>query len=232
MKVNETGWLVPESGESTIVWLPTVRKCDLYVPAPLGITWHWTGGTCGPHYAEKLCQSIQRYRQGVDRAASWHVMISKQGEVFQSVSFLHGSWHVGVPAVILGKHFPNVNYALIGLELENAGILLPDMAHRYYCWPYYGEPAYPEARRKFATAYEVPSNRAKYVNGAGSFDEFPPAQVEMATRVLRALVTAYGWPREACAFGHHDFDPVRKDDPGALWQQMIMPRILEDIFGK
>ncbi|MFH0900566.1 MAG: hypothetical protein V2A73_08045 [Pseudomonadota bacterium] len=77
--VDDAGWLISEDSSVRVIRLPTVRRCQLEVPAPLGMVWHWTGGAGGPGFAESLCRRIQRYRRGIDRPASWHLLIANAG---------------------------------------------------------------------------------------------------------------------------------------------------------
>lgn len=229
MRVDGDGWLVSEDGEPRVVRYPTVRTCPLAVPEPLGIVWHWTGGRGGPGYAERLAQRAQLYRRGLDRAASWHVLIAKDGTVFQSAPFGVGTWHVGRPGVLAGRRFENVNRATVGCELENAG-RLRKVGHRFYCWPYFTNPAAPAPERRADGRCAVDEGRAVVVPGQGTFDAFPPEQEAAAARLLGALALRFGWTREACAYGHRDFT-THKEDPGPLWAELVLPRVLDAAFG-
>ena len=44
------------------------------------MVWHWTAGRCGPRFAEALAYGIKTYTPK-DRAASWHLIIAKDGPV-------------------------------------------------------------------------------------------------------------------------------------------------------
>ena len=46
--------------------------------------------------------------------------------------------------------------------------------------------------------------------------------------MLAALVARFGWPREDCL---HDFAPRRKEDPGPVWADSVLPQILNQVFG-
>lgn len=229
MRVDDEGWLVHEDGDPRVVRCPTVRTCALEVPAPLGMVWHWTAGRGGPGYAETLARRAQRYRRGVDRPASWHVLVAKDGTVYQSAPFTVGTWHVGRPGVVAGRRFENVNRATVGCELENAG-RLRQLGGRFYCWPYFTNPAAPAHERRPEPRCAVDAARAVVVPGEGTFDAFPPEQEAAAARLLAALVARFGWVREACAYGHRDFTP-HKEDPGPLWADVVLPRVLDAVFG-
>ena len=49
--------------------------------------------------------------------------------------------------------------------------------------------------------------------------------------LLRALASRFGWTREVSVYGHVDFDSPRKEDPGPIWKQTVLPRVLDKIFG-
>jgi N-acetyl-anhydromuramyl-L-alanine amidase AmpD len=55
---------------------------------------------------------------------------------------------------------------------------------------------------------------------------FPPAQVEAACHVWRALRRAYGIPREHAMITHQSIDPTRRDDPGPVWMKQHAPGVL------
>jgi hypothetical protein len=229
MKVDDKGWLAAEDGDPAVTRFPTVRTYALATPAPLGIVWHYTAGRGGPGFSESLARRAQTFRRGVDRPASWHVLVAKDGAVFQSAPFTVGTWHVGKPGVIAGRRFDNINHATVGCELENAG-RLRKLGDQVYCWPYFVNPEAPEYERRSDPHCAVDASRAVVTND-GLFDAFTPAQESSATVLLRALAGRYGWTREVSAYGHVQFDPARREDPGPIWRQTILPRLLDKVFG-
>lgn len=230
MRIDQEGWLVPEQAEPEVVRLPTVRRYRLVVPAPLGIVWHWTSGRGGPGFAERLCRRVQTYRRGIDRPASWHVLIARDGVIYQSAPFLVGTWHVGRPGVIAGQRFDNINRATVGCELESAG-RLKKIGERYYCWPFWSNPKAPAYERRADPRYAVDTARATVVQGQGTFDAFSTEQQASAAAMLAALVARFEWPREDCLHGHRDFAPKHKEDPGPVWADTVLPQILNQVFG-
>ena len=229
MRVNEEGWLEAEGEGPEVKRYPTVRTTAMAVPHPLGVVWHWTAGRGGPGFGEALAREAQTYRRGVDRAASWHVLIAKDGVIYQSAPFGVGTWHVGRPGVIAGRRFDNINAATIGVELENSGRLLK-LGEGVYCWPYFTNPDAPEGTRRPDARYQVADERA-VVTGEGLFDAFTAAQESSAEALVRALAARYGLSRDVSAYGHVDFDSPRKEDPGPVWRQTVLPRVLDRVFG-
>lgn len=55
---------------------------------------------------------------------------------------------------------------------------------------------------------------------------FPPAQVEAAHHVWRAIVRAYGIKREHAMVTHQSIDPTRREDPGPVWMKQHAPDVL------
>ncbi len=225
LTISEDGWLEGPG----VVRVPSVRHFALTSrtpdgePGPLGVCWHWTGGVCRPGYAARLAQRIRGYKRGVDRAASWHVVIAKQGWVYQSISFEQGAWHSAVGRVADGPQAHRVNRSLVGIELENAG-RLRYLEGAWRCHPYWkarpaGAPS-TDLLREADPALTVPPARRVLVAAQGAFDEFPDAQVTAAACVLRALVARYGLAPERCGFQHGDFEP-RKEDAGPVWRAML-----------
>lgn len=229
MMVDDKGWLITAAGDPVGKQFPTVRTYPLAVPAPLGIVWHTTDERGGPGYAEALARRIQSFRRGVDRPASWHLLISRDGAIYQSAPVTVGTWHVGKPGVIAGRRFANINHATVGCELENAG-RLRRLGDHVYCWPYFVNPSAPVFERRLDPRCALPLDRA-VATRAGLFDSFTPAQEASAAVVLRALVTRFGWPRDVCAYGHVEFDPQNREDPGPVWTLTFLPRVLDRVFG-
>lgn len=60
---------------------------------------------------------------------------------------------------------------------------------------------------------------------------FPPAQVESACEVWRAIVQAYDIPLEHAMITHQELDPTRRSDPGKTWMRRYAPQVLAYAFG-
>jgi hypothetical protein len=65
----------------------------------------------------------------------------------------------------------------------------------------------------------------------GHGKEFPPAQVEAAGRVWRAIVRAYGIERKHAMITHQSIDPTRREDPGPVWVGQHAERVLDVAYG-
>ena len=225
MRVDPDGWLQAEPGGPSVVHLPTVRTTPLGPEGTLGLVWHATGGVGGPRFAEGLARRIQTYRRGIDRPASWHLLISAEdGTIFQSAPITVGTWHVGRPGVIAGVPRRNVNAFTIGVELQNAGPLV-EVDGVFYAWPFWLDPA----RQKPDPRYRVAAERVGRVCGR-AYDAFTPAQVTSARSLVEALARHRGWGPDAFRHLHSDFAAPVKTDPGDLWKERLGD-LLDSAFG-
>ncbi|HEY0714890.1 MAG TPA: peptidoglycan recognition family protein [Polyangia bacterium] len=229
LTIDRNGWLVSDAKVSRVFYVPTVRTTALDTRAPVGIVWHTTGGVGGRGSAERLVQRIQTYRKGVDRPASFHLLIERNGTVYQCAPFSVGTWHVGRAGEVGGRHFANVNRATIAVELENAGTLIT-VRDGFYTWPFFANPGAPAQERRPDPRCLVGRTRAALFADGRFYDGFPPAQLAAAADVLQACVRRYRLTRAAAGHGHGDFTSG-KTDPGALWMRGILPRLLDSAFG-
>lgn len=248
MRIDELGWPIADAGEPEVVRVPSDRTVVLEGGQPLGVCWHWTAGDYAPDRGHTdsiaLAKSIAERPPNKDAppseieaaaargvslvSASWNVLVDKDGALVASVPFSKGSWHVGKDGMIFGRRrWPN--RTLIGIELENAGQLRA-IDGRMFAWPFYENPDAPPEQRRPSGKYEVDRARAVAAKG-GYFDAFPPAQVAAAERLVRACVVRFQWSRGAFLFGHRDFDFPRKQDPGPLWSDEVLPCVLDRVFG-
>lgn len=214
MVVDATGWL------TEALRVETRRTVALASGKPLAIVWHWTGG--GDPAA--LCRRIRalpppehastRERQAASAAgiepaaASWHLLIGRNGAVFQTAPLTRGTWHVGRKGRI-GGALREVNRCTVGIELDNLGEVTPAPGGGWT-----------------NGTYSAPPDREVVVVAGRTFDGFPAAQVAAAERVTRAVAAAFGLSRADCSFGHCDFDSPRKQDPGPVWRGSVLPRVL------
>lgn len=248
MHVAEDHWLTAaSSGLPPVLRVPSVRSGMLAADlrgAPLGLVWHWTGGRPADiNFAKALAEEIRTFNRASDRAASWHILIAKDGTIIQSLPTNVAAWHVGKPGRIGsapkkhagqwdwphwgGRLFANVNQATVGVELVNAG-RLEKVGEKFFCWPFWLDPDHPASGAD--PKLEVEASRA--VLHAGTwYDDFPKAQEMASARVVTALMLKYRWSRDVCRYGHVMFDQQRKEDPGPLWLEVVLPRVLDMVFG-
>ncbi len=203
MKITEQGWLQAEPGDPQVWLVPSERYYSLQTPKPLGIVWHTTDMLTS---AMALAEHI---RKRGDRAASWHVCIARDGKLYQSVSFLQGSWHAGVAADVAGQRFANVNRCTVGIEIENGG-RLKRLSDGFYVWPF---------KQEKALKLADPA-RAERLGGA-YWDKPTDEQKASAALLMSTLCKHYKMQPMDCTMLHSELDPKRREDPGPLWSKAL-----------
>ena len=223
LRVDDKGWLELGS-DIEVVRIPTVRTTPLLNDEAEGVVWHYT--RTPPYFnPELMAKYTAKYKRGVHKPKSWHCLIASTGVIYQIAPFLVGTWHCGVPGDFNGKSFKNLNQGTIGIELENAG-MLRQLKGDFYCHPYFEKGTKkPNKKRKI-------DNTDVVILAAQAWHDFTDEQIETATALVEALKTRYNWDWGCFNYGHKDFDPKRKQDPGLQWSNMILPEILNKVFGK
>jgi N-acetylmuramoyl-L-alanine amidase len=132
--------------------------------------------------------SINFWKQPAAKGASAHIVIDRDGTVYQCRPFNVTAGHAGVSE---WKGFKSLNSCSIGIELANAG----DDVALALKWS------------KFAPIV------AKHKNGskAQKWEAYPPEQLSACEEVAKALVARY---KLDDVIGHEDIAPSRKNDPG------------------
>lgn len=132
--------------------------------------------------------SINFWKQPAAKGASAHIVIDRDGTVYQCRPFNVTAGHAGVSE---WKGFKNLNSCSIGIELANAG----DNVALALKWS------------KFDPV------TAKHKNGgpAQKWEAYPPAQLAACEEIAKALVARY---KLDDVVGHEDIAPSRKNDPG------------------
>lgn len=262
LQFDSDGWLIPGSDPSIVVRtnVRTQKKypgfSKLVGGRPVGIVWHWTGGGYGDGKAPWLRDYMLEEVVDPTRKASWNFFLDRNGVLNQHASIYEGTWHVGMPGIVYrpvaGQAVPvpitDVNRALLGIEMENAGILLPQGGN-WYAWPYgaggstcTGVSACSEAESfknvvggkvTFGDKYKLTPNRVTVWSNGTAYDTYTTSQVRVARELTRALKGALGWEvPEQVHYSHEQFIPKQKKDPGALWMDSILPDIERDVFGR
>lgn len=148
--------------------------------------------------------------------ASAHVVIGADGVALQLVGFDRVAWHAGVSEWTLdGQRVQGINRVSIGVELDNPGRLVRQ-GDRY-------------RSLSLGTVYDagdVIEARHKNEIYVSAWHVYPPAQLEAALDVARALVQAYGLTD---VVGHDDIAPKRKSDPGPAFP---MDHFRTRLFGR
>ena len=197
MNVDDHGWLVGAEREPVVTRLPTVRTYALATREPLGAVWHTTDERGGPGTSEAMARRVQTFRIGVDRLASWHLLVSREGAVYQSAPFTVGTWHVGVGGVIAGRRFPNINHVTVRDGRHRAReCRAPQAARRAGLLLAVRRQPERAADRAPAAACALPFERA-VATPQGLFDGFPPPRrrTRPGLSCMRSRRATSGWTR-------------------------------------
>lgn len=165
-------------------WATAIREDvpgGLTMPVIRFLVVHFTNGATA-------LSSINFWRSPEAKGACAHIVIDRDGTIYQCRPFNVSCGHAGVSE---WKGTSGLNSCSIGIELANAGDDVP-LAKRWT---------------------KLPLVTAKHKNG-GPFKEweaYPQAQVDALTTVAKMLVCRYGLED---LVGHDDIAPARKVDPG------------------
>ena len=154
---------------------------------------HFTGGATAK-------SSISAMRQ---RGVSAHIVVDRDGTVYQCRPFNKTAGHAGVSRWIdpvTGKKFVGCNAFSIGIEIANAGDDSGALA-----W----------ARKQPGFS----SIRAKHPNGSSvrEWESFYPVQIEAVTAITKLLCETYKLDDVS---GHENIAPERKNDPGPAFPML------------
>ena len=185
MKINENHQLE----EGNISLLPcTKNKVKFESGLPDTIVIHYTAGGSAESSANYLCRS--------DVKASAHLVIGRDGAVFQLVPFDTSSWHAGI-SFYGGRN--GLNKYSIGIELDNAGVL-DQVGSEYQSW--FGRRY---QQNDVLKAVHRNETSPKY------WHTYPQAQIEACRDICRLLIEKY---KINTILGHEEISVGRKQDPG------------------
>ncbi len=171
-----------------IVQMSCPKNKEKFVPGnPDTLVIHYTAGRDAESSARYLCGDVK---------ASAHLVIGRDGAIFQLVPFNTISWHAGVSAYGARQ---GMNQYSIGIELDNAGIL-QKTGNEFKAW--FGR-SYPENEVLYAT-HRNESQPAYW-------HSYTEAQIETCRQVCELLISKYGITQ---ILGHEEIAPARKQDPG------------------
>jgi N-acetylmuramoyl-L-alanine amidase len=153
------------------------------------IVLHYTAGRS----AESSAGTLSRQGSGV----SAHLVVGRNGELYQLVPFDTIAWHAGASA---WNGRTGLNKYSIGIEMDNAGHLTRTGDGNFVSW--FGAP-YPAS-----DAVE-----GVHRNGGGSkfWHRYSPEQIELVEELCSLLIQHYGI---TTIVGHEEIAPGRKTDPG------------------
>jgi N-acetyl-anhydromuramyl-L-alanine amidase AmpD len=149
---------------------------------------HYTAGRSAESSANYLC--------GQDIQASAHLVIGREGEVYQLVPFDTIAWHAG-ESQYAGREW--LNKYSIGIELDNAGPL-EKIGTEYKSW--------------FGGRYQsndVLHARHRNENNLSYWHTYTQKQIDACEEICLLLIEKYGIKM---ILGHEEIAQSRKRDPG------------------
>ena len=177
---------------------------------------HYTAG--GPGAASRdymLMSPTQKQRLiGAGRKvyASAHVIVDRDGSVWQIVPFNRKARHAGRSS---WKGLESLNRYSVGIEIANYGWLDRQ-----------GDGSYKRSDTPRFAAEDVTVAPMPSGTRIMGWENYPPHQLDAVKRVTRALVAAY--PSITEILGHQDIAPGRKFDPGPAFPMPCCRDLLDD----
>lgn len=146
--------------------------------------------------------SLDWWRRPQAKGVCAHIIIDRDGHIYQVRSFNQTASHAGLSSWMdhkTGIMHRNLNHCAIGIELANVGVLPRQV--------------YPADMPKPLAGRIIPFIEARHKHGGPKrkWEIFPEVQLETARQIADALVRRYQLDD---AVGHEDIAPKRREDPG------------------
>lgn len=150
---------------------------------------HFTAGSSAESSARHLCKPSAK--------ASAHLVVGRDGKVYQLAPFNRIAWHAGKST---WKDRNGLNQYAIGIEIDNAGRLSDNGNGFYQTW--FG---------KNLPLSEVFHGTHRNQNEPGYWHAYTEPQIARVFEVCELLIEYYGIQD---ILGHEEIAPGRKVDPG------------------
>lgn len=150
------------------------------------------------HYtAGRSAESAVKTLTGDGTGVSAHLVVGRDGKVFQLVPFDTVAWHAGTSEY---RGRVGLNRYSIGIEMDNAGILKRTADNQFEAW--FGG-TYP--------ASDAIEGIHRNEQVTRFWHRYSEAQIEVVERICATLIATYGINT---IVGHEEIAPHRKSDPG------------------
>lgn len=153
---------------------------------PKGIIIHYTAGASA--------NGAISWMQNPSSQVSCHLVIDRQGNIFQLVEFNRIAWHAGQSRY---KNLSNLNNHTIGIELDNMGLLKWINKKAVYT---------PTGTILKPSEYTVVKGQP--------WHNYTKKQIDTCREVSKFLISEL---KLSFIAGHNEVAPTRKIDPGALF---------------
>ena len=189
MIIKDNAWLDTGQADFPVEHLSCTKNDRKFSNGlPNSIIIHYTAG--------RSAESSAKYLAKPDVKASAHVVIGRDGKIYQLVPFDTISWHAGVSAY---REMTGLNKYSVGIEVENAGELKKVGPH-YESW--FGEKYPPE---------EVVTAKHRNHSYVGYWHNYTRKQLEAVETLCELIKEKYNIKY---ILGHEEIAPDRKKDPG------------------
>jgi len=180
-----------------------------------GLVMHFTAAGSGKGTAEYFAKEEVSWTENgqvktVKVSASAHLVIDRDGTVYQCVNFADRAWHAGPATLWKGKPTPtNVNDFTIGIELANWGNLTKDPKGigllNYLGKPFNGQ----------AGSFDVGDPKTFW-------ETYPQAQMNAAIQATKVIISKYPAILRENVTGHENIQ-LNKHDPGPAfpWSEFL-----------
>lgn len=159
--------------------------------------------------------SIDFWRTAKAKGANAHIVIDRNGDVYQCRPFNRTAGHAGTsfwrdPNTGIG--YNNLNTCSIGIEIANMGQVKKDAV-------------YHPTLKKQGFEGEMAKVLSRHKNGGPEtyWELFPEEQIESVINISRAIVERYNLDD---VVGHEDIAPKRKNDPGPAFPMLVVREAL------
>lgn len=180
------------------------------------VVMHYTAGGSGAASRDYMLKSPTQKQKllGAGRKiyASAHVIVDRDGSVWQIVPFNRKARHAGRSS---WKGLQSLNRCSIGIEIANYGWLDPQGDGSYK------RPDTPRFAAEAVVVAPMPSGTREM-----GWENYTESQLEAVAQVTRALVYAY--PSISEILGHQEIAPGRKFDPGPAFPMQCFRNLLDD----
>ncbi len=181
--------LVSEQDSENIIHETTSNKGGNIVPQFIII--HFTAG-------REAESSVSWFKNPIAKASA-HLVIGRDGKIFQLIDFNKKAWHAGESQWANWKGFNDFS---IGIELENPG-RLNKIGDKLFSW----------------FSKEYPNDNVielihKHEDKPSYWMSYTEKQIQSCVDVCKQLLTKYPI---IDVLGHDDIAPYRKNDPGPMF---------------
>ena len=197
-------------------WYRLSRDIGAEMDAPRFIVMHYTAGGAGAASRDYMLKSPTQKQRLLGAArkiyASAHVIVDRDGSIWQIVPFNRKARHAGRSR---WKGLESLNRYAVGIEIANYGWLDRQ-----------GDGSYKRSDTPRFAAEDVTVAPMPSGTRIMGWENYATPQLDALDRVTRALVATY--PSITEILGHQQIAPRRKFDPGPAFPMECFSNLVDD----